>query len=327
MVSTFSALRINTKGSIDELHIEERTIPELTEGQLLIKMEYSTINPSDYLNLLGHYPGGNAPLTGGFEGSGVVIKSGGGAEADTFLNKRVTLLSAGTWAEYIVTDTNLVFPLLDSIPLESAASLNINPLTVALFIEKVKGQKTHSFIQNAAASALGKQFIRWANRLGLVSINLVRRQEQVDLLKAIGAEHVINTSEDGWKEKTKELCKSFGVTCGFDAIGGTSTSDIADVIGNGGVVYNYGLLSGKSCEIGPNAMIFEGKRLEGLWLIPWMFSKTYQERYQVSLAVQQNIDILGTEYNQTVTLPNVKAALALYMQNSTNNKVLIRTTL
>lgn len=327
MVSTFSALRINSKGSIDELHLEERPIPELKEGQVLIKMEYSTINPSDYLNLLGHYPGGDAPLTAGFEGSGIVIKSGGGTEADALLNKRVTFISPGTWAEYLVAETHLVFPLLDSIPLENAASLNINPLTVALFIEKVKEQKIHSFAQNAAASALGKQLIRWANRLGIPSVNLVRRQEQADLLRTIGAEHVINTSEDGWKEKTKELCKRLGVTCGFDAIGGSSTSEIAEVIGNGGVIYNYGLLSGKSCEMGPSAMIFEGKRLEGLWLIPWMYSKSYQDRYQVSLSVQQNIDILGTDYNQTVTLPNVKTALISYMQNSTNNKVLIRTTL
>lgn len=324
MSTTYSALRINQKGSIEELHIEQLPFPEPQEGFVLIKVECSTINPSDYLNILGHYPGGEVPLTPGLEGSGTVVKSGGGALADSLLNKRVTFIAPGSWAEYTITSATSVFPLLDSITFEQGASLNINPLTVALFIEKVKQRPSKAFVQNAASSALAKQFIRWSQRLGITSINLVRRQEQVDLLKSFGAEHVFNTSEEGWKAKAKEIATQFGVTIGFDAIGGKDTQDLADVLGYKGVVYNYGLLSGKSCEMGPASLQFQDKRLKGLWLSAWFKVTEYEKKLEASMSVQQNIDVLSTEYGQTVSLGNVKTALASYLQNATNNKVLIR---
>lgn len=324
-MATFSALRINKKGSIEELHIEQLPIPEPQPGQVLIKVEFSTINPSDYLSILGKYPSIDPPLTPGFEGSGIVVSSGGGELADSLLNKRVTFRGQGTWAEYCVAPATNATPLLESLSLEQGASLHVNPLTVALFIEKININSSRAFIQNAAASALGKQFIKWAQRLGIQSINLVRRQEQVDVLKNLGAEHVFNTSEEGWKAKAKTLATELGVKVGFDAIGGIETNDLIEIISNDGVVYNYGLLSGKSCEVNPGLLMFQGKRLEGIWLSAWFREEIYEKKLNAIMKVQENIDILATEYNQTVGLDGIKEALASYMASSTNNKVLIKT--
>lgn len=324
MADTYSALRVNQRGSLDELHIESLPFPELKEGEVLVKMEFSTINPSDYGNVLGRYPGIEFPTTPGFEGSGRVIKSGGGESADSLLNKEVTVFYPGAWAEYCKAPSSHVFPLLPTVSLEQAASLNINPLTVALFIEKISQQKSKSFIQNAAASSLGKQLIKWANRLGYKSINLVRRQEQVDLLRDIGAEHVFNTTEDGWKDQAKIVAREIGATCAFDAISGKETNDLAEIIENGGVVYNYGRLSGQNAEFGPKALMFEGKRLEGLWVSSWMERKNSAEKYEASLKVQENIDILSKEYSKIIALEEIKDAIEPYMKNATNNKILIK---
>ncbi|OMJ92994.1 hypothetical protein SteCoe_4072 [Stentor coeruleus] len=287
-------------------------------------MEFSTINPSDYGNALGRYPGIKFPTTPGFEGSGIVVKSGGGQASDFLLNKRVTVFFIGTWGEYCLAPSSNVFPLLDHVTLEQGASLNINPLTVAYMLEKVSQHKNKAFVQNAAASSLGKQLIKWANRLGYTSINLVRRQDQVDILKAIGAEHVFNTSEEGWLEKAKELGKKLSVTYAFDAISGTSTSDLAEIIQYGGVVCCYGKLSGQHALVFPSELIFQGKSIEGLWLSSWMSKKSPEEKYQVSLNVQQNIDILATEYSRIINLSEVKDNIEAYMQNSTNNKLLVK---
>lgn len=123
-------------------------------------MEFNTINPSDYGNALSRYPGIVFPTTPGFEGSGIVVKSGGGQSADSLLNKRVTVFFIGTWADYCLAPSSNVFPLLDNVTLEQGASLNINPLTVAYMIEKVSQHKIKAFVQNAAASSLGKQLIK-----------------------------------------------------------------------------------------------------------------------------------------------------------------------
>ncbi|OMJ89652.1 hypothetical protein SteCoe_8199 [Stentor coeruleus] len=326
-MATFSALRINKKGSIEELHIEQFPIPEPQADQVLVKVEFSTINPSDYLSILGRYPSINPPLTPGFEGSGIVVSSGGGEFADSLLNKRVTFRGQGTWAEYCLIPALNATPLLETISLEQGASLHVNPLTVALFIEKINANSSRAFVQNAAASSLGKQFVKWTQRLGIKSINLVRRQEQVDILKNLGAEHVFNTSEEGWKNKAKDLATELGAKVGFDAIGSIETNDLFEIINNDGVVYNYGLLSGKPCEINPGLLMFQGKRLEGLWLSAWFKEVNYEKRLEACMKVQENIDILASEYNQTVGLDGVKDALASYMTSSTNNKVLIKTQL
>ena len=146
------------------------------------------------------------------------------------------------------------------------------------------------------------------------------------MLKSIGAEHVFNSSEEGWKTKAKELADKLNVTIGFDCIGGTATSDLADLIVDGGVVYNYGLLSGQPSQFGSNHLIFQRKRLEGLWLTPWLQQKSTEERVEIGYKIQNLLDqVFKTEYSKEVTLSQVKEALIDYSQNSTNNKILIKT--
>ena len=165
MSETFAALRINVPGDYSTLGIQQVPFPVLAEGQVLIKTEYSTINPSDVYTAAGLYPIGSFPLTIGLEGCGTVVKSGGGDEADSFLNKRVAFGYRESWAEYAVVPAGAVFPLLDSVPFEKAASLVVNPVTVALFLDVIQKNNHTAAIQNGAASALGKMLLRWCLHL------------------------------------------------------------------------------------------------------------------------------------------------------------------
>ena len=328
MSETFTAIRISKPGDYSTITVEQLPFPELKPGEVLVKVEYSTINPSDLAKAAGRYPVGPPPFTLGSEGSGTVVKSGGGEVADSLLNKHVAVGGVGTWAEYIVVHSLSVFPLLDSVPLEQAASLIVNPMSVALIIEKVQQDRHPAIIQNAAASALGKMLIKWGKILNIPTINLVRRQEQVDTLKAIGAEHVFNTSEEGWKQSAKELASSLGATIAIDYIAGTSTTDIADLLNDGGIVYNFGGLSGEPCKIGMGQLLMHNIRLEGLWLSPWLISKTHEERVQTGFTVQNLLEqVFKTDYAKEVTLSQIKEALHDYSKNATNNKYLIRTKL
>jgi NADPH:quinone reductase len=326
-MATFKAISIEQKGDLDHIFLKDFPLPPLSPDQVLIKMECSTINPSDILTILGSYPSSGATTIAGREGSGTVVQSGGGTEADSLLNKRVAVYTEGTWSEYAVATigTSIIVPLLDSVSFEQASGLLVNPLTVAMFIDYITRGGHKAFIQNAAASSLGKMLIKWGLRLNIPSINLVRRDEQVQILKAIGAEHVFNTSEEGWKERVSELVGRIKATCGFDCVGGTATNDIAEVVESDGIVYNYGLLSGKQCEIGSMSLLFKGIRAKGLWLVPWYAGKSEEEKEKLGRLVQENIDILANEYNQETELSGVKRALDSYSETATNNKVLIRT--
>ena len=320
MADTYPATRIEKYGDFTSISVHQLPFSELAENEVLIHMEYSTINPSDVNAAKGRYPIGPAPVTLGFEGSGTVVKSGGSERANSLLGKRVAVRGRGTWAEYQQADAENLFPLLDSTTFEQAANLIVNPMTVALFVEKIK---------NAAASALGKMLNKWLKILNIPLVNLVRREEQVEILKNIGAEYVINTSEEGWKQRAKELCSSLGVTIGFDAIAGDATADLANSINDGGVIYNYGGLSGQGCSIGPVNLIFQRKRLEGLWLTPWLSEKNFNERVEVGNLVQSLLtEVFATEHARCINLTQIQEIIATYSETSnTNNKVLIRTRL
>ena len=326
MVESYKAVRLSVPGDLSTLSIESIPVPRLSEGEVLVHMEYSAMNPSDIGTVFGKYPSGPPPLTPGIEGSGTVVLSGGSDLSNSLLNRRVSVSTRGTWAEYAVASASSVFPLLDSTTFEQAANLIVNPMTVAQFVEKIQKGGHRAAVQNAAASALGKMLNKWCKILGIPLVNLVRRQEQVDILRAIGAEHVFNTAEEGWKQRAKELCTGLGASIAFDAIAGEATGEIADLIGDGGVVYNYGALSGKSCSVGSMHLILQRKRFEGIWLTPWLFGKSYEDRMEVGNLVQGLIrEVFETEHARVINLGQIHETLTNYNEASaTNNKILIR---
>ena len=90
-----------------KLVIETIPIPQPGQGEVLVKMHASPVNPSDLTLLQGNYLARNYPFTPGLEGSGVVVKSGGGFLAGLRVGKKVACSpnpeGDGTWAEYMIT--------------------------------------------------------------------------------------------------------------------------------------------------------------------------------------------------------------------------------
>ena len=322
MAETYLGLQISTQGDLSSISLETFQFQELKQGEVLIKMETSVINPVDYAIAHGLFGPGNLL---GLEGSGTVVKSGGGEIADSLVNKRVALSNRGTWAEYSVASAESVYPLLDSTTFEQAATLIVNPFTVAAFAEVIQQGNHKAVAINAAASALGKMLIKWGKKFNVPIISLVRKQEQVDTLHALGAEHVFNTSEEGWKKNAKALAETLGASVGFECVGGTSAGDLVDIINQGGIVYTYGNLSHEPSAISPYSLIFERKRVQGYGMIPFISKKNYEGKIEVGRQVQESLDVFGTEYSKEISLTEVKAALVEYSQGATNNKILIRT--
>lgn len=321
----FHAWVIHDYKNIDSLQLVQQDIPEPPSGSLLVKMECSTINSSDLVSLRGGYLQAPAPINAGLKGSGTVIKSGGGELADSLLNKRVCFATNGTWAEYAIVNASVAFPLEDHITFEQGASICFNTLTVMNIIDNVQKGNHKAFIHNAAASALGIQLVRYSKTLGLPLINIVRREEQAELLRSVGAEHVVISSEPDWKAKAAILSNELGATIGFDAIGGVAASDMAELLQDKGIIYAYGAISGESPAISAFQLIFKFKKLEGLYVIPWFLQKDAEERASILKFIQNNMDIFGTKYNQEIDLNGVKEAIEAYRQKSTGNKFLIRT--
>jgi NADPH:quinone reductase-like Zn-dependent oxidoreductase len=184
--------------------LQEFAKPVPKEGQLLIKVDASTINPSDRLRIGGHYFPVPLPATMGLEGTGRVVEAIG-ENLQEWVGKRVcfTQDGSGSWGEYAVSNPNQSFIISEDVPLHSAASGIVNPLTVVGMTEiynATPGKK--GIIHTGASSALGRMLNKFCKTLGIPLLNIVRREEHATLLKSEGAEHVIVTKGD-WEAEYK----------------------------------------------------------------------------------------------------------------------------
>src|SRR5260370_9106876 len=107
-------------------------------------------------------------------------------------------VGGGMWAEYVVTSAQFCMPLRRRVEWELGAPLLVNPLTAWALMNEARRGGHKAVVQTAAASALGKMVIRLGQKFSLPVINIVRRAEQVEALRAIGAVHVLNSRESGF---------------------------------------------------------------------------------------------------------------------------------
>lgn len=177
-----TAVVLNEYGQ--KVHLKkDQPIPTLNEGEILIKVQASTINPSDRLFLSGSYFHRPLPALCGFEGTGIVVQAKGEA-LQTWVGKRVCFTSTiGAWCQYAVSTPLNTFEIDEDIPLSTASSGIINPLTVIGFADVFRSLKCKGIIHTAASSALGKMLIKYCQKENIPLLNLVRREEQAEALR------------------------------------------------------------------------------------------------------------------------------------------------
>src|SRR5262249_2094716 len=196
---------LDYEGTPGNLTVAEVPVPRPGPGEVLVKVFASPVNPSDLMFILGKY-GFRKPLPAipGFEGSGTVVEVGSGIMASFMKDRRVACaaadakISGGMWAEYIVTSAQFCVPLSDKVEMDQGAQMLVNPLTAWALVAEARKGGHRAIVQTAAASALGKMVVRLGQKFRLPVVNVVRRAEQVDLLRAMGAEHVLNSSDSGF---------------------------------------------------------------------------------------------------------------------------------
>src|SRR6185295_12373052 len=127
----------------------------------------------------------------GFEGSGEVVGSGGGLLARWMQGRKVAAgghEGTGTWAEYLVTRADQCVPLRRGITLDQGATALANPITALALLELARRGRHRAYVQTGAAGQLGRMLLTIAAGRGIVGIHIVRRAEQAEVLRKLGAE-------------------------------------------------------------------------------------------------------------------------------------------
>ena len=231
------------------VEIAESTFPDPTGNQVLVKMEAAPINPSDLAILTGaadfenaEYSDGKVVATmpepfnsgsksrhgqrlpAGNEGAGTVVATGDGDMAKALMGQRVACVPGTAFSEYAIADAAMCLPLGDH-SAEDGASSFVNPMTALGFAETARMEGHDAIIHLAAASNLGQMLNKICQEDGIALVNIVRKQDQVDLLKGLGAEHIVNSSDDDFMDQLRGAIDATGAYFGFDPIGGGQMVD------------------------------------------------------------------------------------------------------
>jgi NADPH2:quinone reductase len=232
-----------------ECALVEASIAAPEPDEVVVAIEASPINPSDLGLMFGAADLGTlreserdgqpalildvppaamramAPRVGhwmavGNEASGRVIEAGQSESAQRLLGKRVGMFGGEMYATHRCIPASQCLEFPDTISAEQAASSFVNPMTALGFMETrdIEGQK--AMVHTAAASNLGQMLVRLCQADDIPLVNIVRSEEQVALLRAMGAEWVLNSQSEGFMGNLIDALGATGATLAFDAIGG-----------------------------------------------------------------------------------------------------------
>eukprot|EP01016_Furgasonia_blochmanni_P025764 TRINITY_DN27570_c0_g1_i2.p1 TRINITY_DN27570_c0_g1~~TRINITY_DN27570_c0_g1_i2.p1 ORF type:complete len:333 (+),score=114.15 TRINITY_DN27570_c0_g1_i2:57-1055(+) len=304
------------------LIVEEVPTPEPKEGEVLVKVAASPINPSDYASLIHEYPG--ASKVPGLEGSGVVVKSGGSEKGNSLVGKRVAILGSSVWAEYVVIHESHAFEISPETDIKKAACSFINPLTVVAMVRQVKKDGYKAVVHTVGASSLGRQLILSLEKEGVKTINIVRKQEQVEMLqKEFPFAVFLNSSAPDFDDQLKKTTAELNATVCFEAIGGDFTGRVLRGLPDRSVLYVYGHLSDDpSRGITADDLIFKGKKVQGFWLMNF-FRTDAEFRASVPGVIYNLPTNLQSEVNKEFSFNQVNEAVAYMLANASKGKVIL----
>ena len=244
---------VTSEGNI-EISIVKVDKPIPADDEVLIEVHAAPINPSD-IGLLLTFAGDlsninisesgddlvasikihpglmasmksrlNKSLAVGNEGAGIVVDAG--KNVKELIGKTVGLAGGSMYSQYVCVPAINCLVMEEGTTPKEAASSFVNPLTALSFIETMKMENHSAIVHTAAASNLGQMLVKICKDDGIPLVNIVRKQEQVDILKNIGAEYVCNTNDPDFMKTLVKAVVETGATLGFDATGGGNNGEL-----------------------------------------------------------------------------------------------------
>jgi NADPH:quinone reductase-like Zn-dependent oxidoreductase len=237
---------ISTDGTL-EISLKNVEVPQPKSHEVIVRIEAAPINPSDMWPMFGPANLAEATLSEdkstysapvhksilpriksrldqvlpiGNEGAGVVIAAGDSKAAQALMGKTVAILTGGVYAQYCCVPAQACLVHNDGTTAMNAATSFVNPLTALGMVETMRMEGHSALVHTAAASSLGQMLNKICIAEGVSLVNIVRSQQQVDILQKIGAKYICNSSSKTFKADLYKAIDETGATLAFDAIGG-----------------------------------------------------------------------------------------------------------
>jgi NADPH:quinone reductase len=239
---------VTSRGTL-ELSLVDVPVPSPGAEEVLVRLEASPINPSDLGVLIAgadlskaqtggtpERPTVTAPLSDGAlqglsarvdkplpvgnEGAGTVVAAGSNPSAQALLGKTVGIAGGAMYSQYRAVHAAACLVLPDGTSARDGASSFVNPLTALGMLETMRREGHSALVHTAAASNLGQMLVKLCGNDGVPLVNVVRKPEQEQLLKSLGASYVCNSESPSFTTDLVEALKATSATIAFDATGG-----------------------------------------------------------------------------------------------------------
>ena len=359
-----------TKAGNLELSLANVDTPAPGAEEVVVRVDASPINPSDLGLLFGLADMSTAKVTGtaaapvvtaaippgfmkglagrvdeslpvGNEGAGLVVKAGTSPAAQALLGKTVAILGGAMYSQYRVMRASQCLVLPTGTTAAEGASCFVNPLTTLGMVGTMRLENHTALVHTAAASNLGQMLVKLCIADNVPLVNVVRKQEHVDLLKGIGAKYVCDSSLPSFMDDLTDALVATGATLAFDATGGGKLASqilsCMEVAANRTAkeysrygsttykqVYIYGGLERSTTELTRNFGMSWGL---GGWLLTPYLQKIGPEagqklRERVAAEVKTTF---ASTYTKVVSLAEALQleAIAVYGKQATGEKYLI----
>jgi trans-2-enoyl-CoA reductase len=306
------------------LRVVEQPWPTPAADEVVVKMIAAPLNPADVNAIEGKYPiRPPLPATPGMEGAGTVVELGADARGVAVGDQVILPHNFGTWREACAIKPEKLVVVPKEIEPIQAAMLKVNPITAwRMLHDFVSLGRGDWFIQNAANSAAGRCAIQIGRELGVRSVNLVRRPELIEELRAEGGDVVLVESDD-LREQVAAETEGARIRLALNAVGGASAIRMAKTLAPDATIVTYGAMSQQPLTI-PNGMfIFKNLRFTGFWVNKWYEAATTEQRAETfaPLFDMAKRGLLQTKVEAVYSLGEAKQAIEHAMAAKRGGKI------
>lgn len=271
------------------LKVSEEPLSSPGPDEILIEMRRASVNPADLNYIEGTYGVKPAlPAVAGVEAIGVILACGSDVR-DLQPGQHVRPPSkSGMWRSHLVAKAAACLPFPEGLTDDQSCMLYVNPPTAWRMLHDFVTLPPGSWIiQNAANSGVGRSVIQIARHLGWHTINLVRREELIPELQALGADHVV-TEEAFSAKAVRTITGGAPISLALNAVGGQSALSLAKALTPGGKHVTYGAMSKQPVTAPNGLLIFADISFHGFWVSRW-YEKAGRE---ATLAMFEELAVL-----------------------------------
>ena len=303
------AVLINKYGGIDELKYEEVPVPNINPDDVLVKIYATSINPVDYKVRQGHDKFGKRsfPAILGWDVSGVIEKIGNEVhdyKAGDEVYGRPDVIRNGTYAEYVAVRAKEISFKPQKLDHLNSAAIPLAGLTAwqGIFTHG-KLQAGQKVLIHGASGGVGTFAVQLARWKGAYVIG-TSSADNIDFLKELGADEVIDYENEKFEEKLKDI------DLVFDTRGGETQKKSLEVLKQGGI-----LVSTVGIQYADDA------KAKGIQAIAYMAQSTSADLKQ--LADLADAGTIKPIITQTLPLTEIKKAHQIIEQGHVKGKIAI----